>query len=66
MATMVNGAPIEWEGYQYARVHRGKIVETGNLDCLKARKKALGLPGKIRFRALYVTEWWPVSETSKA
>jgi hypothetical protein len=64
MTTKVNGAVIEWDGYEYARVVDGEPKETGNLDFLKARQDVHSLPGMIMFRARYVTEWWPVSPTS--
>lgn len=51
----VNGATIEWNGYEFGRAVKGIVVETGDIDKLRERAKALG--GKVVFRATYVTEW---------
>lgn len=57
MAVKVNGAKLEWYSYEFARVVKGEVAETGDIDVLQARQKALGLPGRIMFRATYVTDW---------
>lgn len=62
MTVKANGATLEWSGYQYARVHKGEVVETGDIDKLRARKRALKLPGKVMFQAVYVTDWMETTE----
>lgn len=66
MAVMANGANLEWAGYQYARIHKGEIAEIGDLERLKKRKRNMKLPGKIMFRAAYVTDWMEANDDENA
>ena len=57
----INDAPVEFAGYEYARVYDGEysadeVVEIGEYDDLAEH---LGSDEQLAFRAVYVTPWVP-------
>lgn len=61
MATIVNGARIDFGGYEYGiEVEPGKVIEATSFELMHRIHRDTGKP--MKFRAVYRTEWWACTE----
>jgi hypothetical protein len=60
VATVVNGAKIEFAGYEYAVELSPTEITTCTFERMHEMHENYGLP--MKFRATYVTDWWEATD----